>query len=124
LILTFDKKKKRAIQVAKCLLKLGSMIGKPIHCDIPTATMSRLSYARILVEVDLLQELPNVIQVVLPNGTPLSQQVTYESLSRFCKRCRVIGYSANACNRGPNSMQKKHPYTAVVTEDADVVGKQ
>jgi hypothetical protein len=29
-------------------LKLGSMIGKPIHCDIPTTTMSRLSYARIL----------------------------------------------------------------------------
>jgi len=43
LILTFDKKKKRAIQVAKCLLKLGSMIGKPIHYDIPIATMSRLS---------------------------------------------------------------------------------
>jgi hypothetical protein len=100
------------------------MIGKPIHCDIPTATMSRLSYARILVEVDLLQELPNAIQVVLPNGTPLSQQVTYESLPRFCKRCWVIGHSANACNRGPSPMQKKRPHTAAVTKDADVVGKQ
>jgi hypothetical protein len=26
-----------------CLLKLGSMIGKPIHYDIPTANMYRLS---------------------------------------------------------------------------------
>jgi hypothetical protein len=103
-----------------CLSKIGSMIGKPIHCDIPTTTMSRLSYARILVEVDLLQELPHAIQVVLPNGTPLSQQVTYESLPRFCTRCRVIGHSANTCNRGP--MQKKRPHT--VSEDADVVGKQ
>jgi hypothetical protein len=84
--------------------------------------MSRLSYARILVEVDLLQELPNAIQVVLPNGSPLSQQVTYESLPRFCKRCRVIGHSANTCNRGP--MQKKRPHTAVVSEDADVDEKQ
>jgi hypothetical protein len=105
-----------------CLSKIGSMIGKPIHCDIPTATMSRLSYARILVEVDLLQELPNAIQVVLPNGSPLSQQVTYESLPRFCKRCRVIGHSANTCNRGP--MQKKRPHTAAVSEDADVDEKQ
>ncbi|KAL9384427.1 hypothetical protein Peur_021437 [Populus x canadensis] len=105
-----------------CLSKIGSMIGKPIHCDIPTATMSRLSYARILVEVDLLQELPNAIQVVLPNGTPLSQQVIYESLPKFCKRCRVIGHSANTCNRG--SMQKKRSHTAAVSEDAEDVGKQ
>jgi hypothetical protein len=38
-----------------CLLKLASMIGKPIHCDVPTANMTRLSYARILIEVELLQ---------------------------------------------------------------------
>ena len=105
-----------------CLSKIGNMIGKPIHCDIPTTTMSRLSYARLLVEVDLLQELPNAIQVVLPNGTPLSQQVTYESLPKFCKRCRVIGHSANTCNRG--SMQKKRSHTAAVSEDADDFGKQ
>lgn len=37
-----------------CLSKLATMIGKPIHCDIPTANMSRLSYARILIKVDLL----------------------------------------------------------------------
>jgi len=102
-----------------CLSKIGSMIGKPIHCDIPTATMFRFSYARILDEVDLLQELPHAVQVVLPNGTPLSQQVTYESLPKFCTRCRVIGHSANSCNRGPK--QKKRPR---VSEDADVVGKQ
>jgi hypothetical protein len=102
-----------------CLLKIGSMIGKPIHYNIPPTTMSRLFYARILVEVDLLQELPYAVQVVLPNGTPLSQQVTYESLPRFCTRCRVIGHSANSCNRGPK--QKKRPH---VSEDADVVGKQ
>jgi hypothetical protein len=72
--------------------------------------------------VDLLQELPNAIQVVLPNGTSLSQQVTYESLPRFCNRCRVIGHSANTCNRG--SLRKKRPHTAAVSEDADDVGKQ
>uniref|UniRef100_A0A2K1Y9R9 DUF4283 domain-containing protein n=1 Tax=Populus trichocarpa TaxID=3694 RepID=A0A2K1Y9R9_POPTR len=95
-----------------CLSKLAGMIGKPIHCDVPTANMTRLSYARILIEVDLLQELLDAIQVVLPNGTPFSQQVTYESLPRFCKRCRVIGHSANTCNRAVATsdavLQEKH----------------
>jgi len=111
-----------------CLSKLARMIGKPIHCDIPTANMSRLSYARILVEVDLLYELPQAIQVVLPNGMPFSQQVTYESLPRFCTRCRVISHSANVCNRGPSPMKKKRPHIASVSgvpfEDATVVEQQ
>ncbi|KAJ6947527.1 hypothetical protein NC651_002038 [Populus alba x Populus x berolinensis] len=29
-----------------CLSKIASMVGKPIHCDSPTAQMSRISYAR------------------------------------------------------------------------------
>jgi len=91
-----------------CLSKLAGMIGKPIHCDVPTANMTRLSYARILIEVDLLQELLDAIQVVLPNGTPFSQQVTYESLPRFCKRCRVIGHSANTCNGPPVPHRKNN----------------
>ncbi|KAJ6922923.1 hypothetical protein NC652_016544 [Populus alba x Populus x berolinensis] len=86
---------------------LPCTIRKPICCDILTANISRLSYTRILIEVDLLQELPDAIQVVLPNSTPFSQHVIYESLPRFCKRCHVIGHSANACNRGLNSTRKK-----------------
>jgi len=68
-----------------CLSKLASMIGKPIHYIAPTTTMTQLSYARILIEVDLLLDLPTTINVVLPNGTSLSQQVMYESLPYFYK---------------------------------------
>jgi hypothetical protein len=42
--------------------------------------MSRLSYARVLIEVDLLSALPTTINIVLPNGMPLLQSVVYESL--------------------------------------------
>ncbi|KAL9368455.1 hypothetical protein Peur_039654 [Populus x canadensis] len=67
------------------LSKIASMIGKPVHYDAPIASMSWLSDARILIEVDLLVDLPTFINLVLPNGSPLSQQVMYESLPRFCK---------------------------------------
>ena len=84
-----------------CLSKIAIMVGKPIHCDVPTANMTRLLYARILIEIDLLQDLPAAVNVILPNGTPFSQQITYESFPCFCMKCRVIGHSINACKRGP-----------------------
>ncbi|KAL9400736.1 hypothetical protein Peur_004585 [Populus x canadensis] len=56
-----------------CLSKLASVIGKPIHCDNSTTNMTRLSYARVLIEVDLLGDLPSSVNVVLPNSSNLAQ---------------------------------------------------
>ncbi|KAJ6968341.1 hypothetical protein NC653_036330 [Populus alba x Populus x berolinensis] len=87
-----------------CLSKLSSIIGKPIHCDIPTANMSRLFYARIMIEVDLLQELPNAIQVVLPNGRL--------SLNRSLMNPSPV--AINFVTRIPfedtTAVEKQHPY--------------
>jgi hypothetical protein len=47
------------------------MSGKPIQSDKLASTMSRLSYAKVLVELDLLDDLSNSIEIVLPNGTTL-----------------------------------------------------
>ena len=55
-----------------CLSKLASMIGKPLRLDTPTSSMTRLSYARVLVEIDLLSELPNLINISLPNEVTMS----------------------------------------------------
>lgn len=70
-----------------CLFKLASVLGKPIHYDEPTTSMNQLSYARVLIKVGLLVDLPTFINLVLPIGFPLSQQVMYESLPRICKQC-------------------------------------
>lgn len=94
------------------LLKLASMIGKPIHCDAPTTNMTRFLYAKVLIEVDLLLDLPTFVNMVLPNGISLSQQVIYESLPRFCKQCTVLGHSISTCNKGINSKCKKRSHEA------------
>lgn len=90
-----------------CLSKLASVIGKPIHCNGPTTNMTRLSYARVLIEVDLLRDLPSSVNVVLPNGSPLAQQVMYESLPRFCKQCYVLGHTVSTFHKGLK--RKKRP---------------
>ncbi|KAJ6866810.1 hypothetical protein NC652_038141 [Populus alba x Populus x berolinensis] len=62
-----------------------------------THTMSRLSYVRVLVEVNLLSDLPYSIDIKLLNGSLLKQQVIYETLPRFCKHCRTLCHLTSTC---------------------------
>ena len=84
---------------SKCLSKIASQIGKPIQCDKLTANMERISYARVLVEVNLMEDLPSSIQIVLPNGSLLVQPVFFESLPLFCRKCSLIGHSTDNCGK-------------------------
>jgi hypothetical protein len=86
------------------------MIGKPIHYGDPIAQMTRLLYAKVLIEVDLLSDLPSSVNVVLPNGTSLPQQVMYESLQRFYKQYKVLGHSTITCTKGIRPKHTKRPY--------------
>lgn len=83
-----------------CLSKLANVLGKPLQCDKFTATKERISYARVLVEVDLLADLRSSINVSLPNGNSLIQKVIYETLPKFCKHCKVLGHSTGTCSKG------------------------
>jgi len=94
-----------------CLSKFARVIGKPIHCDMLTTSMSRLLYARLLIEVDLVVELPTSINIVLPNGMPLLQSIVYESLPRFCKHCRVLDHTVSICTKVGGNKRKKHSQT-------------
>ena len=62
-----------------------------------TSNLARLSYARVLVEIDLLEELLHSVDVLLPNGSTLNQKVIYETLPKFCKHCHVLGHSSLLC---------------------------
>ncbi|KAL0300784.1 UNVERIFIED_CONTAM: hypothetical protein Sradi_6355200 [Sesamum radiatum] len=48
--------------------KIGSRLGTPIAMDSLTMKMERVSYARILVEVDASMLLVNQVDFMLPNG--------------------------------------------------------
>jgi hypothetical protein len=90
----------------KCLSKFASIIGKPFQSDMLTSSMFRLSYTRVLVKVNLLSDLPYSVDITLPNGNVLHQQVVYETLPRFCKHCRVLGHLTSTCTTS-SAMQSK-----------------
>ncbi|KAJ6941259.1 hypothetical protein NC651_007140 [Populus alba x Populus x berolinensis] len=72
--------------------------------------MTWVSYARVLIEVDLLSDLPSTVTVLLPNGKTLVQQLVYESLPCFCKQCKSLGYSTLTCTKGHVPRNRKRPH--------------
>lgn len=86
-----------------CLSKIASVLGKPIQYDQPTSTLSRLSYARVLVEIDLLKELQHSVSISLPEGPALRQSVVYEALPKYCTFCHVFGHTRLLCPKAAAS---------------------
>lgn len=74
------------------LSRIGSVVGKPICADKCTSLQSRISYARLLVEVDVTKPLIYKIPVVGENGLELMQQVYYEWVPLFCHKCQRVGH--------------------------------
>ncbi|KAJ6976298.1 hypothetical protein NC653_031977 [Populus alba x Populus x berolinensis] len=68
--------------------------------------MTCISYARVLIEIDLLSELPSSINVLLPNGTLLVQHLVYES-----KRPHATSASAGP-SAETDAVEKQSPYCA------------
>jgi len=76
-----------------CLSKIANVLGKPIQCDQPTSTLSCMSYVRVLVEIDLLEELRHSVEISLPEGPALRQTVVYEALPKYCNFCHVLDHT-------------------------------
>jgi hypothetical protein len=90
-----------------CLSKIASVLGKPIQCDKLTSNLSRLSYARVLIEIDLLEDLQHTVDVFLPNGFTPHQKVVFETLSKFCNHCHVLGHTHLRCPKVAASVNKE-----------------
>ncbi|XP_058755938.1 uncharacterized protein LOC131629159 [Vicia villosa] len=77
----------------KSLNKIGSALGNPLLTDECTASKARVSYARILVEVDVTQELRNCINIKDVEGRILIQPVEYEWKPFFCGKGQMFGHN-------------------------------
>lgn len=77
---------------ARSLNKIGSLIGIPLVTDECTAYKLRVSYARILVEVDITQKLIEEITIKDLDGKKIHQQIEYEWRPKFCEKCQKVGH--------------------------------
>lgn len=76
-----------------CLSAIASVVGKPLFTDQCTKSRSRLSFARILVEMEIGGEFPSTITLEDADGNQFQQKVVYEWKPEKCSRCNLFGHA-------------------------------
>ncbi|XP_021835842.2 uncharacterized protein [Spinacia oleracea] len=77
------------------LSRLSSVVGVPLYADECTSQQLRISFARVLVEVDVTRPLPSSITVADPSGQEFEQAIEYEWKPEYCKKCCMVGHNCN-----------------------------
>lgn len=71
-----------------------------LFVDECTTQKLRVSFARVLIEVDVTRSLPNNITRVDASGGEFAQNVTYDWRSAYCKQCCMVGYNCGGEPKG------------------------
>ncbi|XP_010682612.1 uncharacterized protein LOC104897432 [Beta vulgaris subsp. vulgaris] len=76
------------------LSRIGSILGVPLYADECTSKGLRVSLARILVELDITQDIPREVAVEDPNGQVFKQNAVFDWRPHFCKKCQMLGHNS------------------------------
>nr|XP_021851937.1 uncharacterized protein LOC110791493 [Spinacia oleracea] len=88
------------------LSRIGSLLGIPLFADECTSAQMRVSFARLLVEIDVTQPLPKHVILQDPVGGTFSQPVLYDWLPPYCGTCKVVGH---VCGEGRKQSARFKP---------------
>ncbi|XP_033509708.1 uncharacterized protein [Nicotiana tomentosiformis] len=66
------------------LSRIGSVLGRPIYADECTTNVDRVSYARMLIEIDVTKPLPDSIKARDPMGKAFDQEIKYDWKPTYC----------------------------------------
>lgn len=101
----------------RAISKIASKLGKPLCVDNFTLERKRISYARVLIEIDTSISPLEMFDVKLPSGLVYSQYVYYENMPKFCNHCFMFGHIREKCKHLVNyeipnvQLKKKTPPT-------------
>ncbi|CAL5361063.1 unnamed protein product [Camellia sinensis] len=79
-------------------------MGIPLYLDEPTFKRSRLTFARICIEVLANKEIPNSFKINLGYGDPYEIQVEVPWKPQRCDGCKTFGHTTNLCPQKPKTL--------------------
>ncbi|XP_058783664.1 uncharacterized protein LOC131658381 [Vicia villosa] len=101
----------------RSLSKIGSALGTPLVTDECTANKLRVSYARILVEMDITKPPITEISIRDAEGNKRKQIVEYDWRPNYCDKCQRIGHNClDPIVKKPVKQWKAKPIQAAVVE--------
>ena len=71
--------------------------------DALTASRKKLEFARVCVEVNLEEKLPDIVYPKLSDGTKVPVKVVYAWKPIMCSHCKLVGHKVDRC---PKKMQE------------------
>lgn len=79
------------------LSEIASIVGKPLQMDFLTSDGDKLHFARVYVEVNLKDDLPKEVEVILLDGSSHFVQVEYMGKPVLCNTCHRVGHDESSC---------------------------
>ncbi|XP_019253821.1 PREDICTED: uncharacterized protein LOC109232507 [Nicotiana attenuata] len=77
------------------LSRIASTLGCPIYADECTSSAAKISYARVLIEMDISKELPTSVVVQDPMGKSFEQKVEYDWVPTYCQKYCTVGHDCS-----------------------------
>lgn len=76
----------------RALSRMSSALGNPLFADDCTTKVERISYARVLIEMNVTQSLSKVISVQDPSGRVFEQKLEYDWVLVYFSTCLMVGH--------------------------------
>lgn len=91
-----------------CILsRISSTLGVPLFANECTSRKLRVSFARLLVEVDITKPLCSSVMIESFASDVVELKVQFEWTPPFCKKCDKVGH--NYCDASPKPKSKQVP---------------
>ena len=81
-----------------CLGYIASVVGNPLHLDALTKNRSKLSFARICIEVGVDCEFPKSVLLDMGNGKFSTIKIEYPWVPQCCSNCKLFGNNLAQCH--------------------------
>ncbi|KAL0295662.1 UNVERIFIED_CONTAM: hypothetical protein Scaly_3093900 [Sesamum calycinum] len=87
------------------IFSIASIVGTPLQMADSTYNQSKLSQARVCIEIDLLKPILEEFDIQIQDRK-IVQKIEYEQIPRYCSLCKHVGHQALECySKGKMVMQ-------------------
>jgi len=99
---------------------IASSVGIPMYADTITERMQRISFARICVELKVMEDYPKTIEVRMEDGSFAEIGVEYQEKPSSCAKCGIFGHGIINCPKAKkawvemNNREQVFPYKSKV----------